>query len=75
MVHDLSETTLCNAINFKHKTFILNDLSNEFMRGNCYQTKHRNSWKEKENKDVTFFQVVLQSWQEGLHQAANEDLC
>lgn len=34
MVHDFSETILCDAINFKHKTFILNSLSNAFLKGN-----------------------------------------
>lgn len=40
MVHDFSETILANAVNFKHKTFILNNRSNEFMRENDCQTKH-----------------------------------
>lgn len=47
MVHDFSETILCDAINFKHKIFILNNVSNEFLRENYCQTKHSNSWKEK----------------------------
>lgn len=47
MVHDFGETILCDAINFKHKTFILNSLSNEFLRENYGHTEHSNSWKEK----------------------------
>lgn len=39
MVHDFGDTIPCDAIHFKHKTFILNSLSNEFLRENYCQTK------------------------------------
>lgn len=74
MVHDFSETTLCDAIHFKHKTFIRNDRSNEFVRENYCQTKHSNSWKEKqENKHWTNFFQALAGKELGI-QAANWNL-
>lgn len=51
MVHDFGEKVLCDAINFKHKTFILNSLSNEFLGENDCQTKHSKSWKEQRRRE------------------------
>lgn len=55
MVHDFGETILCDAINFKHKTFILNSLSNESLKGNCCPTKPSNRWQGKRKHALDAF--------------------
>lgn len=54
MVHDFGETILWDAINFKHKTFILNSLSNESLKGNL-QTKPSDSWQGKRKHTLDAF--------------------
>lgn len=44
MVHDFSEACPLQSVSFKHKPFIVEDISKEFRRGNYHQT--RRQWLE-----------------------------
>lgn len=43
--------TLCNTVNFKHKTFIFKDISKEFRRENYHQTRRLEGGTRKHTVD------------------------